>query len=163
MNSDRLRRSSSGSAVGRGGWRSSVLLVGLVSALAIGCSGDTGGGREPESLEMAALDHMPRAVQRAPVAVQEAYQFAVANPDVLRQVPCYCGCGAMGHTSNLACYVSDVPVDTANRYDSHALGCSICVDITQDVMRLMRQGRDLAEIQSYIYATYTQYGPSNIP
>jgi hypothetical protein len=48
-------------------------------------------------------------------------------------------------------------------YDTHALGCSICVDITQDTLRLLRQGMTVAEIKTSIDQTYSQYGPSNIP
>lgn len=112
---------------------------------------------------MAALDTMPQDVQDSPVTVQQAYQFNVANPDVMTQIPCYCGCGSMGHTSNYDCYVADVTSDGAVEYDSHALGCSICVDITQDTMRLLKQGKTVAEVKADIDRTYAQYGPSNIP
>ena len=47
--------------------------------------------------------------------------------------------------------------------DSHALGCSICVDITLDAMRLLRDGRTVPEIKAYVDATYARYGPSNMP
>ena len=69
----------------------------------------------------------------------------------------------MGHTSNYSCYVE--AVDSAGKitYDTHALGCSICVDITQDVMRLLKEKKTLAEIRTYIDDTYSKYGPSNIP
>jgi len=51
---------------------------------------------------------MPLDVQTASVAIQEAYQFASINPDVMKDIPCYCGCGDIGHASNYACYVSNV-------------------------------------------------------
>jgi hypothetical protein len=111
------------------------------------------------TLPMAPLDQMPSEVQKAPVSVQEAYRFAVANPEVLSQVPCYCGCGAIGHTSNYDCYVKDVQPSGEIEFDTHALGCSICVDITQDVMRLSREGKTLDHIQAFIDRTYSQYGP----
>ena len=112
---------------------------------------------------MASMDGMPAEVKAAPVTVQQAYQFAVANPDVMQRIPCYCGCGAMGHTSNYACYVDDADANGNVTYDTHALGCSICVDITQDTMRLVKQGKTVPEIKLYIDQTYSQYGPSNIP
>lgn len=111
---------------------------------------------------MAPINQMPLWVQRAAVAVREAYQFTVANTEVVRQIPCYCGCGSMGHTSNASCYLSDAAAGERSVFDSHALGCSICVDITQDVMRLMRRGEDLAEIRAFVDGTYARYGPSNI-
>lgn len=112
---------------------------------------------------MASTDQMPAQVKAAPATVLQAYQYAVANPEMLQEIPCYCGCGNMGHASNYACYVQSVDAQGAIQYDEHALGCSICVDITQDVMRLQSEGQDLAEIRTYIDTTYSQYGPSNIP
>lgn len=109
------------------------------------------------------IDHMPAEVQSAPVTVQEAYQFAAANPDIMEDIPCYCGCGSIGHASNYACYVSHVDDNGNIAFDNHALGCSICVDITQDVMRMLREGQSPQEARTYIDLTYSKYGPSNIP
>src|SRR5437867_3206960 len=44
-------------------------------------------------------------IRRASAEVREAYRFAVANQEVLRYIPCYCGCGSEGHTSNASCYL----------------------------------------------------------
>lgn len=136
----------------------SVLLA-LISA---GCS-DTASQNASGNQKMAPLADMPAEVQTAPVTVREAYRFAFANPEVLKEIPCYCGCGAMGHTSNYACYVSGEDDNDGLVYDSHALGCSICVDITQDTMRLLDEGKSTADIRAYVDQTYSQYGPSNIP
>jgi hypothetical protein len=46
-------------------------------------------------------------IRRAPAEVREAYRFAIANQDVLRYIPCYCGCGSSGHTSNASCYLKE--------------------------------------------------------
>ena len=138
-----------------------VLLLTLSTVIS-GCSaGDSseGGHNHP----MAGLAAMPADVQTAPVAVQQAYQFAVANPDVVTQIPCYCGCGAIGHTSNYACYVSGVDASGAITYDTHALGCSICVDISLDAMRLVDEGKSVPEIRTYVDTVYARYGPSNMP
>ena len=69
----------------------------------------------------------------------------------------------MGHTSNYACYISNVDDKGNVVYDTHALGCSICVDITQDTMRLLQDGKAVQDIKAYIDQTYSQYGPSNLP
>ena len=112
---------------------------------------------------MAPISDMPAEVQKAAVTVQEGYQFAVANPDALKNVPCYCGCGAAGHNSNYSCYVKEVKSSGEIVFDQHALGCSICVDIAQDVMKMTRDGKALEEIRTVIDQTYSQYGPSNMP
>ncbi len=140
-----------------------LLVISVFSLAAASCGSTARDSSTQAGLAMAALDQMPADVQAAPATVREAYQFAVANPEVLQQLPCYCGCGSMGHTSNYACYVAGTDAAGAIEYDSHALGCSICVDITQDAMRLLQEGKSVPEIRSYVDATYSRYGPSNIP
>lgn len=137
-----------------------LVLVLLPSLFIAGCGGSDSSG---ETLNMSSLADLPEEVRSAPVTVQQAYQFAIANPEVASQIPCYCGCGAMGHTSSYACYVAGESEDGAPVIDNHALGCSICVDITQDTMRLMNEGKPVAEIRAYIDQTYAQYGPTNMP
>ena len=110
---------------------------------------------------MAPVSQLPPAAQKAPTRVREAYQFSVANPDLMKQIPCYCGCGAMGHTSNYACYVKDVKPDGNVNFDDHALGCSLCVDITQDARRMLDEGKSAQDIRATIVANYAKFGPPN--
>lgn len=125
-----------------------------------GCSGTNSNSGH---LNMADLADMPAQIRSAPVSVHTAYQFAVANPEILTQIPCYCGCGPIGHTSNYACYVAGENANGNIKFDNHALGCSICVDITQDIMRLKDGGSTTDEIRAYVDETYMRYGPSNMP
>jgi hypothetical protein len=134
----------------------SVILLAALPA----CSGQS--QQSQHALAMMPLDQMPSEVRSAPVSVQQAYQFASANPDTMKQIPCYCGCGAAGHASNYSCYVDGVEASGKINFDKHALGCSICVDITQDVMRLQREGKSVAEIRTYVDNTYSKYGRSNM-
>lgn len=135
------------------------LLIGLVALTALpACSTQQGA-----DLPMLPMDQLPVEVRSAPVIVQEAYQFSAANPDVMKDIPCYCGCGSIGHESNYACYISAMDDKGNLTFDNHALGCSICVDITQDVMRMLQEGKSPQEARTYIDATYSKYGPSNIP
>ena len=138
------------------------LMIGLIVLTILpACSAQSNSG--DVHLNMASMDLMPAEVKSAPVTVQEAYQFNIANPDVMKNIPCYCGCGNVGHMSNYDCYVSDVDEAGNITFDYHALGCSICVDITQDGMRMLREGKSTQEARAYIDATYSKYGPSNIP
>jgi hypothetical protein len=136
----------------------SLIVVLLTTALSA-CSAQNKTG----NLNMMSMDQMPAEVQSAPATVQTAYQFAAANPDVMKNIPCYCGCGNVGHTSNYDCYVSGVDPNGKVAFDNHALGCSICVDITQDVMRMLRDGKSPQDARTYVDATYSKYGSSNIP
>ena len=137
-----------------------LLVVAVIGApiFASGCS-----SQDAPELHMMSMDEMPTMVQSAPVTVRTAYQFAAANPEMMKNIPCYCGCGNIGHTSNYSCYVSEAGANGVIMFDNHALGCSICVDITQDVMRLLREGKSLQEARTYVDTTYSKYGSSNIP
>lgn len=112
-------------------------------------------------LTMAPMSALPHEMQSQPERVREAYQFAVANPEPLKNVPCYCGCGTLGHRSNYDCYIKDAPANGKIVFDEHALGCQICVDITQDVMRMTRAGRAPPAIRADIMGNYSRFGPSN--
>jgi hypothetical protein len=69
----------------------------------------------PESL-------LQNDIRKAPVEVREAYRFAIANRDVLRYIPCYCGCGEQGHTSNASCYFQDNSTPEKPIFDRMNLG-----------------------------------------
>ncbi len=135
-----------------------LMVIALTAAALPACS-----AQSSVALNMTPMDKMPAQVQSAPVTVQMAYQFASANPDVMKNIPCYCGCGNAGHTSNYSCYVSGVDDKGSITYDNHALGCSLCVDITQDVMRMMREGKSPGDIRAYVDNNYSKFGPSNMP
>ena len=113
----------------------------------------------PVALKLAPKSALPEFAQNAPEPVQEAYRYAIANPEPLQAIPCYCCCRAMNHEHNLACYIKNVGPDGTIEFDNHAYGCQICVDITQDVMRLSRQGEDLKAIRTYVDAEYKKFGP----
>jgi hypothetical protein len=136
-----------------------TVIVVLLSTAISACSTQS----QSDDLHMMSMDEMPAEVQSAPVTEQTAYRFAAANPDIMKDIPCYCGCGNIGHTSNYDCYVSNTDGKGNIAFDNHALGCSICVDITQDVMRMLREGKSPQDARAYIDMTYSQYGPSNIP
>ncbi len=140
-----------------------VFVLSLASGLLTGCGNTSSATTSTEHpLNMAPMSQLPDDVKSAPVVTQQAYQFAVANPDVMKQVPCYCGCGSMGHTSSYSCYVQGADAGGNLKFDSHAIGCSICVDITQDTMRLLKQGKSPQDIHTYVDKTYSRFGPSNM-
>jgi hypothetical protein len=128
-------------------------------ALAAGLSACGASPAASPEVTLASESALPDFVRAMPPQVKEAYRFAIANPDTLQKIPCYCGCGAMGHKSNYNCYIKNANTNGQIDFDDHATGCSICVDITRDVMRLQREGKALKDIRAYIDATYSKYGP----
>ena len=108
---------------------------------------------------MAPESALPEGARKAPPKVREAYRFAIANREILSQIPCYCGCGAE-HKSDLDCFIKDVRPDGSIVFDGMSLGCGICIDIARDVMRMLDEGKALKEIRAYVDTTYSRFGPS---
>ena len=131
-----------------------LLVFMALSLVTASCTGET----LPYTLADESM--LPQFLADAPPRVREAYRFAMNNMDEMENYPCYCGCGNMGHTSILGCYIKDADRAGNFTFDDHASGCGICVDITQDVMRLLKEGRTSVEIRSYVDATYSAFGPS---
>jgi len=95
------------------------LVVALLTLPLSGC----GGSRETDQrqLVLAPVSRLPQGVAAAPRVVRESYQFALANPDVLKFIPCYCGCGA-DHGSVKDCFVREVRPDGSAVFDDMGLG-----------------------------------------
>ncbi len=92
-------------------------------------------------------------------AAEEAYQYALQHPDILRYIPCYCGCGAMGHRSNLDCYIKPT-ADGSIVFEEHASFCDICVQITLRTKQLLAGGASLFEARVAIDAEFGGTVPS---
>ncbi|HYR86591.1 MAG TPA: CYCXC family (seleno)protein [Terriglobia bacterium] len=75
---------------------------------------------------------------------QAAYQTAKDIPEVLAELPCFCGCMQnFGHENNLFCF-----------RDEHGSGCSMCEDIALDARDMHKQGLSVDRIKEAIRARY---------
>jgi len=52
--------------------------------------------------------------------VQQAYTQAVAHREELQYIPCYCGCGGVGHTAVVDCHIAGTTADGGIIFDKHA-------------------------------------------
>lgn len=101
--------------------RAITLMTLLLLALSVTVSACGGSTETQSKIELAPASVLPDFVRESPPQVQEAYRFAVANPDILEQIPCYCGCGGMGHQNNRECYVTAFRADgTVAEFENHA-------------------------------------------
>ena len=83
--------------------------------------------------------------------VRATYDFAAQHPEVLKYVPCYCGCGAQGHKANESCFVARRDAKgNVLEWDTHGFGCTICVDVAREAMQLYASGADVHSIRSAI-------------
>lgn len=86
--------------------------------------------------------------------LQEAYEYATSNGDVLSQLICYCGCNNTMHqpyhANNKECFWT-----STGAYEPHAETCSTCVFIALSAKALYSAGWAPIEIRSYVDAQYT--------
>jgi hypothetical protein len=65
---------------------------------------------------------LPDYVLNTSEKIQETYIMASTYPEVIAQVPCYCGCEADGHKSNLDCFIKGMGSDNdVVEWDSHGI------------------------------------------
>lgn len=95
-------------------------LVGGLAALlvvgAVGVSVIRGVQRVQQVVEL----DLPGWVLNGSEKVQAGYTVATSHAEELEYIPCYCSCGALGHTSVLDCFISGTDANGAPVYDKHA-------------------------------------------
>jgi hypothetical protein len=74
----------------------------------------------------ASLPPLPSATFALPRPVHDvrlAYEFAGLHPEVLKYVPCFCGCEQTGHPHNESCFVAQRDQDgRVVSWDAHGMG-----------------------------------------
>jgi hypothetical protein len=96
---------------------------------------------------------LPSYAYTNPVTL-DAYKYATQHPDLLEQIPCYCGCGGhSGHRFLRDCFIHD---DWT--YDEHASFCDVCVGEAIKVQDYLSSGKTLKEARALIDEEYTQKG-----
>ena len=95
-----------------------AVLIGVGGGWVLARRGDT--DTTGTEITLAPVSQLPEKVRRSPPVVQEGYRFAIANPEILAKLPCYCGCGSMGHTSDLDCFIEEFKPDGTIVFGYHA-------------------------------------------
>lgn len=62
---------------------------------------------------------VPYQPARPPEVVRAVYEFAARSPEVLRYVPCFCGCEHHGHVGNDDCFVAGRDAAGKPRWEMH--------------------------------------------
>lgn len=114
-----------------------------------------------------ALPPIPRVSFEPPrpmAVVQQVYEFAARHPEVLQYVPCYCGCERVGHTANHSCFIRSRAADgRVTAWDSHGIGCAVCIDVARDAMTMFNSGSNPVAIRAAIDKKYASHYPSSTP
>jgi hypothetical protein len=105
------------------------------------------------------------AMGARPVGVVRAtYEFAARHPEVLEYVPCFCGCERGGHKGNHDCFIA--ARDAGGRvtaWDSHAIGCEVCLDVAADAMQMHNSGASVWAIRDAIEKKYAPLYEGHTP
>ena len=138
-----------------------LVMLGLVlSACNTGRGRDVSEGLSPYTAADTAATAQAAYPAYVTSELRDAYEFAVAHPEVLSYMPCYCGCGlTVDHASNLNCFIAGVASYGRVIFDDHAVYCDTCLSIARDAERLLQQGKPLRDIRSYVDLMHGQKGP----
>jgi hypothetical protein len=116
-----------------------VLMAGIVWFVVTSNSEEASGKQLVSTLNPAGFEGRAR----------EAYQAARDIPEVLAELPCFCGCAVnAGHKSNLFCF-----------RDTHGEECAMCQDIALVARAMHDQGSNVEKIRDEIISRYGQYAP----
>ncbi|MGH7589102.1 MAG: PCYCGC motif-containing (lipo)protein [Gemmatimonadota bacterium] len=96
-----------------------IAKVALALLVLAACGGDRGTSASGDSEPGGAAEsrwitiegvQFPAVFAEAPAEIVEAYVFAARHPEVLRHMPCYCGCERESppHGSNYDCFVNAI-------------------------------------------------------
>lgn len=102
-------------------------------------------------------DDLPKYARRN-FEVQAAYKFALSDPQLLSQIPCYCGCYRLGHRNTGDCFIKETKEDGKVVFEEHGANCGMCYSIVLDSKELYEKGKSVQEIRDYIDDKYSSYG-----
>lgn len=103
------------------------MLVGALGVLAGGASLPRDSAAGPlttdqygDQVQTLPRGELPLFAKSAGPDVAGLYGFAAERGKDLEHIPCYCGCGNIGHRSNRQCYIKSENRDGTLTYTSHA-------------------------------------------
>jgi hypothetical protein len=104
--------------------------------------------------------NLPSFAYTNPITLK-AYKYATEHPEILEQIPCYCGCGSHGsqasdykpHRFLRDCYINDNWT-----YDEHASFCDVCIGEASKVQAYLAGGKTLKEARDLIDQEYSKIG-----
>ncbi len=144
---------------------SNTLIIGIIAVILLAgiayfvFAGDSTKKSESQAKTDADLK-LPSYAYTNPITLK-AYKYATEHPEILEQIPCYCGCGDHGseasdykpHRFLRDCYIND-----NWKYDEHASFCDVCIGEASKVQAYLAQGKTLKEARALIDQEYSKIG-----
>ncbi|MBD7946070.1 PCYCGC motif-containing (lipo)protein [Psychrobacillus sp. FSL K6-2684] len=102
-------------------------------------------------------DVLPEFLNEQSEDMQLIYQAAAKANDVLKWMPCYCGCGdSAGHKSNFNCFVDEIKENGEVVWDDHGTRCAACLETAVTSIKMVQEGKSLTEIRAAIDEAYKE-------
>lgn len=102
-------------------------------------------------------DVLPTFLDSQSEDMKIVYQAAAKANDVLKWMPCYCGCGdSAGHMSNFNCFVHEIKEDGKVVWDDHGTRCKACLETAVMSINMVQEGKSLKEIRKAIDDAYKE-------
>ncbi|MGQ0734947.1 MAG: PCYCGC motif-containing (lipo)protein [Acidobacteriota bacterium] len=103
-----------------------MLVSGAALALAQGPSAASATGSAAQAAPRVSTPPIPNpgfAPGRPVDQARAVYEFAAQHPEILKYVPCYCGCETSGHPHNESCFVKSRDAKgNVTEWDTHGYG-----------------------------------------
>lgn len=90
------------------------------------------------------------------------YNTNILHQEDMEHLPCFCGCGEAGHTSNFNCYFM-FNKEGKRVLEKHAEYCQACLDITDIYKEMKEDGKNIKQIRNYIDEEFKNYKPTDTP
>lgn len=88
--------------------------------------------------------------------VRTVYKFAAHNADLLKYVPCFCGCERMGHHANDECFIARRSgTGQVLEWQPHGVICEVCLDVAHEAMQMHNTGASVEQIRRAIDTKWT--------
>lgn len=143
----------------------------MTAALLSGCGSTDNAAQEHANHEQhapngdlqemtASVDKLPKFLDNQDPVIVEAYKIAGTNRELLKSIPCFCGCGeSAGHLHNGNCFIKEELPDGSIVWDDHGTRCGVCMEIAVISSKLKEAGKTTKEIRAYIDNAYKEgYG-----
>jgi Protein of unknown function with PCYCGC motif len=118
---------------------------------------------EASAVALPPLPQVQFASARPAPLTRAAYEFAARHPEVLKHIPCFCGCERNGHGNNEDCFVARRGSNGTPEWNPHGIGCGICIDVALAAMQLHASGTPVADIRRAIDQKYKSQYPTSTP
>ncbi len=147
-----------------------IAFIASLGAGAAGCSGGDMDGTGGDGSHAAMTDpaaqmawaNRPAFVRNADGRTQEAYRYALERPDVVKWMPCYCGCVGLDHRSNLDCFVQPRTQGSPIALEEHGAYCGVCVDTALMAKQMLSEGKTLLQIRLAVDREFGSLAPGTL-